>query len=136
MNALPQLESDYQRAKEKGARPELLTKLEGLIRKCKVENSCEKDKKANTGDDPFECLFQKGMQDLNQRDTDGSSEHIRDHHPDLYWQIDAVEHRVDEVWIAGLAGRATIEEFREVVKQWYLLYLRGIEIYHDEHRKS
>jgi len=136
MNALPQLESDYQKAKEKGARPELLKKLEDQMRRFSVENASGNGRIAGTDDDPFECLFQKAMQDLNQRDTNGSSKHIRNHHPDLYRQIDEAERRIDEVWKAGLVGKPTIEEFREVVKHWYLLYLQGIEIYRKEHRKS
>ena len=40
--------------------------------------------------------------------------------------------RLNEVWKAGLQGKAGIEEFRRTLKEWYLLHLQGIEIYCKE----
>ncbi len=76
------------------------------------------------------------MEDLNQRDVDRTSEHIRNHHPDLYRQTTTADRHIDVVCKAGLTAKATFEEFRQVVKQWYLLYLRGTEVYRKEHGKS
>ena len=39
---------------------------------------------------------------------------------------------LQEVWQAGLKGKATLEEFREVLKQWYQLNIKGIETYKKE----
>ncbi len=57
MSTLAQLESDYCKAKEKGARPELLKKLEDQLRGFRVGNASGNGRLAGQKDDPFECLF-------------------------------------------------------------------------------
>jgi hypothetical protein len=42
---------------------------------------------------------------------------------------DVRDDRLNEIWDAGLRGKAGIEEFRDVPDEWYRLHLQGIEIF-------
>lgn len=90
---------------------------------------------AKPSPDPFAEMFRKAVDELNGRYIEGTIAHIRKHHPDLYRKSNEAEDRLNDAWKAGLQGKAEIEEFREVLKRWYYLHLRGIEIYSKEHGK-
>lgn len=135
MEALAQLERDYQKAKEKGARPELLRKLEDQISRLKPEESPGQEDIPFIGEGPFEDLFKKAVDEINKRYPEGTLEHIKLNHRRLYDDIDRAEDRLNEVWKAGLNGGASLKEFREVLKRWYLLHIKAIEIYRDESKE-
>jgi len=82
--------------------------------------------------DPFAEIFKKAVDELNRKYIGGTINHIRKHHPELYQKTKEVENKLNGVWKAGLKGNATLENFRDVLKEWYLLYTRGIEIYKKE----
>lgn len=82
--------------------------------------------------DPFAEMFKKAVDELNRRYIEGTIDYIRKQHPDLYQETNETEDRLNEVWKAGIQGKAGIEEFRKTLKEWYLLHLRGIEIYSKE----
>lgn len=86
--------------------------------------------------DPFAEMFKKAVDELNRRYIEGTIDYIRKHHPDLYQKTNDAEDRLNEVWKAGLQGKAGIEEFRETLKRWYLLHLQGIEIYAKEQARQ
>lgn len=132
MDALTQLVRDYDEAKRRGARPELLKKLGEQINKVWSATAPEQEGSPPEDQDPFRDLFTSTMTELNRQCVEGTTVYIREHHPGLYRQTHEAERIIDEVWQAGLDGEATIEEFREVVEKWYLLYLRGIQVYSRE----
>ena len=82
--------------------------------------------------DPFAEMFKKAVDELNLRYIEGSIDYIRKRHPDLYQKTNEAEDRLNETWKAGLQGKASIEAFRETLKDWYLLHLQEIEIYSKE----
>jgi len=82
--------------------------------------------------DPFAEMFKKAVDELNRRYIEGTIDYIRKHHPDLYQKTNEAEDRLNEIWKAGLQGKAGIGEFRKTLKEWYLLHLQGIEIYSKE----
>jgi len=86
--------------------------------------------------DPFAEMFKKAVDELNRRYIEGTIDYIRKHHPELYQKTNEAEDRLNEVWKAGLQGKAGIEEFRRTLKEWYLLHLQGIEIYCKEQGKQ
>ncbi|MEJ5377082.1 MAG: hypothetical protein WHX93_10930 [bacterium] len=82
--------------------------------------------------DPFAEIFRKAVDELSRRYMDGTLDYIQKRHPDLYQKTNQAEDRLNEAWKAGLQEKAGIEEFREVLKDWYFLHLQGIEIYSQE----
>jgi len=82
--------------------------------------------------DPFAKMFEKAVDELNRWYIKGTIDYIRKRHPDLYQKMNDAEDRLNEVWKAGLQGKAGIEEFRKTLKEWYLLHLQAIEIYCKE----
>lgn len=86
--------------------------------------------------DPFNDAFKDAVDEINKRYIEGADDHIRKFHPALYQQIDDAENKLNEVWKTGLQGKASIGEFREVLKKWFRLHLRSIEIYHKENKKE
>lgn len=85
--------------------------------------------------DPFAEMFKKAVDELNRRYIEGTIAYVRKRHPDLYQKTNEAEDRLNEGWKAGLQGRVGIEEFRKILKEWYLLHLQGIEIYSKEQGK-
>jgi len=132
MEALAQLERDYQKARERGARPELLKKLEDQISRLKVEKVPGQEELPLTGEDPFEDLFKKAVDEISKRYEEGTLEYIRENSRSLYDDIDQAEDRLNEVWKAGLNGSTSLEEFRGILKRWYLLHIKAIETYKEE----
>ena len=104
--------------------------------KCLVGEEGEARPPSEPAPDPFAEAFEKTVDEINKRYIEGTDDCIRKFHPDLYQQIDDAENRLNEVWKAGLEGKAEIEEFRDVLKQWFRLHLRSIEIYSKEHKKE
>lgn len=86
--------------------------------------------------DTFAEIFEKTVDELNRGYIEGTLVYIQKHHPKLNQKINDMEKRLDEIWKAGLQGTAGIEEFQEVLKQWYILHLRGIAIYSKEQGKQ
>jgi hypothetical protein len=91
-----------------------------------------KDQEARAPSDPFDEMFKKAANDLGERYIRGTSDYIRDRHPDLHQKTEEADGRMNEVWTAGRQSKATVEEFREALNEWYLLHLKGIEIYAAE----
>lgn len=86
--------------------------------------------------DSFAEMFKKTVDEIKRRYVEGSIDYIIKHHPNLYRKTNEAEDRLNAVWKAGRKGEAGIEEFREALKQWYLLNLKGIEVYSKEHGKQ
>lgn len=76
-------------------------------------------------EDPFEEMFKKAIAELNKRWVDGTFVYLQAHQPNLYQEINRAESKVDHVWLSGREGRATLDEFRGVLKNYYLLVLKG-----------
>jgi hypothetical protein len=85
--------------------------------------------RCRTGGDPFEDAFKKAANDIGERYVRGTDDYVREHHPDLYARTEEADKRMNELWTAGRQGKATIDQFREALNEWYLLHLKGIEIY-------
>lgn len=86
--------------------------------------------------DPYAEMFTKAVDELNRRYIEGTLDYIRKNRPDLYQKTNEAEDRLNEVWKAGLQGRAGIEVFWETLKDWYHLHLQGIEIYSKEQARQ
>ena len=128
---LAQLERDYEKAKKKGARPELLRKIEDDINRIKSEKDSNQGDLQLKNEDPFEVLFKKALDVISRRYIAGTIKYIREHHRSLYEQTDQAEDQLNEVWKAGLKGEATLKEFRGILIKWYSLHIKGIEICKD-----
>ncbi len=87
---------------------------------------------SETASDPFADMFTKAVDELNSRYIEGTMNHIRQNHPDLYQQTRAAEDRLNAVWKSCLEGKGGVEEFRGILGQWYSLQLKGIEMYSNE----
>lgn len=96
----------------------------------------EEKPQAEQAPDPFAEIFRKAVDELNRRYIEGTLDFIRKRHPDLYQKTNEAEDRLNEVWKAGLQGKAGIEAFRETLKDWYHLHLQGIEIYSKEQARQ
>jgi len=86
--------------------------------------------------DLFAEMFKKAVDELNRRYIEGTIDYIRKRHPDLYQKTNEIEDRLNEVWKAGFQGKAGIEKFRNILKEWYFLNLKTIEIYSKEQGKQ
>jgi len=124
MESLALLEKYYEEAKKRGARPELLVKMESQILREKSKN-----KHKQNYDNKFKTMFEKATCEIEKRYINGTLEYIETFDNDLYNEINNAINEVDKVWIAGRTGNATIEKFREILKKWYLLNLKAIDIY-------
>jgi hypothetical protein len=67
--------------------------------------------------DPFAEMFKKAVDELNRRYIEGTIDYIRKRHPDLYQKTNDAEDRLNEVWKAGLQGKAGIKKFRQTLKE-------------------
>lgn len=84
------------------------------------------------GPDAFEQAFREAAHDLGERYIRGTSDYIRIHHPDLYQRTENADRRMNEVWAAGRQGRASIEDFRAVLRDWYGLHRKQIDTFAEE----
>jgi hypothetical protein len=80
----------------------------------------------------FEEMFKKAANDLGERYLRGTTEYIQQHHPELHREIETADIRMNEVWSAGLVGKASPPDFRSALGCWYKLYLKAIQIYARE----
>ena len=80
-------------------------------------------------DEKFKLMFEKATDKIEKRFINGTIDFIKKHEKSLYERINRTWERLDKVWVAGRKGNATIEEFREVLEEWYLLHIKAIEIY-------
>lgn len=124
MEPLALLEKDFKEAKKRGARPELLLKMENQISRLQRQNDQRPDYNVK-----FKLMFEKATDEIEKRYIDGTLEYIETSDNDLYNEINNAINEVDKVWIAGRTGNATIEEFRKILKKWHLLNLQAIDIY-------
>jgi len=124
VESLALLEKYYEEAKKRGARPELLEKM-----KSQILREQSKNKHKQNYDNKFKILFEKTTREIEKRYINGTLEYIEEHENILYQKIDRTLERLDKVWIAGRTGNATIEGFRKVLEEWYLLHIKAIEIY-------
>ena len=124
MESLALLEKYYEEAKKRGARPELLVKMESQILREKSKN-----KHKQNYDNKFKTMFEKATCEIEKRYINGTLEYIEEHENILYQKINRTLERLDKVWIAGRTGNTTIKEFRNILIQWYLLNIEAIKIY-------
>ena len=82
--------------------------------------------------DLFAEMFKKAADEVNRQYIRGTIDYLKKYHPDLNQKIKKMEDRLNDVWIAGIKGNSTLEEFRKVLREWYLLHIKGIEIYKKE----
>jgi len=87
-------------------------------------------------EDPFTEMFEKAVQEINKHYIEEVVDHIETFHPELSQKTNEAEGELNEVWKRGLQGKATLEEFQEVLYQWLNLNLGGIEIYSRDHKKE
>lgn len=100
MEALKQLERDYQKANEKGACPELLRKFEDQITRLKSEEFPGREDIPFIGKDLFEDLFQQAADEISKWYTAGTLDYIRRSQRALYDAIAQAEDRLNVVWKA------------------------------------
>jgi len=81
-------------------------------------------------------MFKKAANDIAERYVRGTDAHIRMHHPDLCERTESAHERLEEVWLAGRRGEASIEEFRVALKEWQGLHFEQIEVYEREREKG
>jgi len=129
MNTIAQLVRDYEQARQRCARPELLRRLKDRIEALKAEASKERTDLQLEDKDSFETVFKEVMEELNRHCLEGTTDYIREHHLELHYETVEAERRVDKAWQDGLDGKVTAGEFRKVVVEWYELFLRGIEVF-------
>jgi hypothetical protein len=86
--------------------------------------------------DPFAALFKKALRQLNQRHIDGTLPYIEEHHPALCERMAEAEEQLEEVWKAGLAGKATMQQYRKALSEWFRLQLRAIEVHTRGHKEA
>lgn len=104
----------------------LTDELRALIRKHKAELVAELKRQQETC--PFGSMFEKAVAAINKKYQEGTMEHIRLHHPEIFKEIGEAEAAVDTAWQRGLAGKATLQEFREVLLKYYKLNLKAIDL--------
>ena len=104
----------------------LTDELRALIRKHKAELVAELKRQQETC--PFADMFQKALTAISKKYQEGTMEHVKLHHPDLFKEIGEAEAAVDTLWRQGLAGKTTLAEFREVLLKYYKLNLKAIDL--------
>lgn len=62
------------------------------------------------------CIFQECLNDLNRRTLDGL---LGEADPSKLDHAQETQARVDKTWADCLAGRASLETFRQAVVQWH-----------------
>ena len=80
---------------------------------------------------PFESLFQKCLAELNKLlgEKEGLGPFLEDNFPGLLAEISETEAEIDNIWQKGIKGVATIEHFREVLKRYYKLNEKAINLF-------
>lgn len=81
----------------------------------------ETEEKATTATHPvphetLETIFQETLNDLNRRTLDGL---LGEADPSKLFRVQEAQARMDQVWKECLEGKAGLENFRQVVKQWH-----------------
>jgi len=76
--------------------------------------------------DLFEKLYKKVLMALNEAGFDTDLNKLKKDNPQLSYDIDQADDRLNEVWKAGLKGEATIEEFKKALYEWYSLMQKAI----------
>jgi len=79
----------------------------------------------NIIDKIFESLYKEKLNDLEQIGWDVDLNKLKKDNPQLSYDIDQAEDRLNEVWKAGRNGGATIEEFKNALYEWYSLMLEA-----------
>lgn len=64
----------------------------------------------------LEAIFQEVLEDLNRRTLEGL---LGEANPAMLAQVNGAQARVDKFWQACLQGKASLENFREAVRQWH-----------------
>jgi len=90
---------------------------------CKAETTHADDS------DRFAGIFRIKVDEINKIMPNGTIPYIRKNHPDLYKETNNVEQRLNHVWKNGLQGRASLEEFRAVLEEWFALYMKAAELF-------
>lgn len=86
----------------------------------------------------FEILFKKMANTLNLRykALGVNPEHLVAHiyflHPELCRRTEKAQGEVDRVWRLGLEGKATLIEFKKVLRVWFWLEEAQIKIFKKE----
>lgn len=135
MNDLEQLQRDIRKATERGARPELLEKLSDQVIKLRAEDHKRQDEHPSRKDESFRIMFQKAQDEINKRCARGILRHIRQSHRTLDDEINQVDDWLKAIWRTAENGGASLEEFREILKLWYRLHIKAIEIYIAESKE-
>lgn len=76
-------------------------------------------------EDPFRILFKEVVDEINKEYLPGTIDHISVHYPKFYQEISQVEDSLSKLWIEGV----DINKFRGILKLWYSLHLKGVELY-------
>lgn len=71
----------------------------------------------------FDELFKKAMMSLNDKYLQGTYDYVYRNDLELYQQLETFETKLNDLW-----GN-NIEAFREILRKYYRLTLKGIEIY-------
>lgn len=74
-------------------------------------------------------IFQRTVDKINERYIQGTIAHISRNHPDLDRRINDAESAVNDIWFKCERGKASIEEFKAKIEEWYRLNLQAINIY-------
>ncbi len=63
-------------------------------------------------------IFTKATSKLEDLYQGGEYEHCRIHHPELYRAERDALNQVDSLWFDALAGKASLDVFRQAVNRW------------------
>jgi len=90
------------------------------------------DQDAGAQSEALDEMFKVAAGEIAEKYVQGTGDHIRKHHPDLYQRTERAHMRLEDVWLAGRQGRAGVEDFRVVLEGWQGLHFEQIEIYARE----
>lgn len=65
------------------------------------------------------AIFEEASEKLSTIYKGGEFEYCRVHHPELYQAERVALNRVDEIWFEALAGKVSLDVFRQAVNRWY-----------------
>ncbi len=80
---------------------------------------------------PFNNLFQKCVTELSKLlgASDDLNSFLESNYPDLLAKIDEIEDELNSVWQKGIEGTGTVEQYREVLKRYYKLNEKAIQLF-------
>jgi hypothetical protein len=80
-------------------------------------------------DEVLQDLFLETMQKINNSYVAGTIKYIEDNHKDLDARIDEADDKINEVWQLCIEGKSGLDDFRNALNLYKILYLKAIRLY-------